>query len=86
MVAYLSPIRGRVGQEPPERWFGGRALGKSRPGAGEVYVASNAPCESVIGDGDGAFVAAAPLCADPRTFHAVSIPVAGVGYHVSFVS
>jgi len=70
----------------PRGGSAGARLGKSRPGAGEVYVASNAPCESVIGGGDGAFVAAAPLCAHPRTFHAVSIPDAGVGNHVSFVS
>ena len=49
-------------------------------------TASNAPCESVAGGGDGAFVAEAPLCAHPRTLHVVSIPDANVGNHVYFVS
>ena len=55
-------------------------------GTGAVYGAYNAPCESVAGGGDGAFVAVAPLCAHPRTSIAVSIPDAGVGNHVLFVS
>jgi hypothetical protein len=46
---------------------GARSLSRAR-GAGAVYVASNAPYESVIGGGDGAFVAAAPLFARSRAF------------------
>jgi len=46
---------------------GARSEGRAR-GAGAVYVASNALFESVIGGGDGALVAAAPLCARSRAF------------------
>jgi len=46
---------------------GARSESRAR-GAGAVYVASNAPFEYVIGGGDGALVAAAPLCAISRAF------------------
>ena len=46
---------------------GGRSESRAR-GTGAIYSVSNAPCESVAGGGDGAFVAAAPLCARSRAF------------------
>jgi hypothetical protein len=36
---------------------GGHAVGNSRPGSGVDWCASTAPCESVAGGGDAAFVA-----------------------------
>ena len=36
-VRELVKLGGRVGQEPPEWWFGGRALGFA-PGTGEVIT------------------------------------------------
>jgi len=46
----------------PERWRGGRRVREVPPGTGAGYGASKAPCASVGGDGDVAFVAAAVLC------------------------
>jgi len=46
---------------------GARSESRAR-GTGAVYGASKAPCESVIGGGDGTLVAAAPLCARSRAF------------------
>jgi len=71
------------------RLRGGSAGARSEScawGTGAVYGAYIAPCESAAGGGDGAFVAAAALCAHPRTSIAVSIPDAGVRKHVFFVS
>ena len=49
-----------------------RALGKFRPRTDTGYAASKSPCERVAGGGgDGAFVAAAPLCANPVHYHIV---------------
>ena len=49
-----------------KRWFGGCAFGKSRPGNGTVYGASQGSSEGVAGGDDGAFIAAAAPCAHLR--------------------
>jgi hypothetical protein len=46
---------------------GARSESRAR-GTGAVYCASEGSCETVVNCGDGAFVAAAPLCAHLRTF------------------
>ena len=56
-----------AGQELPEMWLGGARSESPARGAGVVYGAYKRSYESVAGGGDGAFVAAPPRCANPRT-------------------
>ena len=56
--------RPRIAREVARRG----AFGTPNRGAGAVYGAYQRPYESVAGGGDGAFVAAGPLCANSRAF------------------
>jgi len=60
---FRASLQGSAGQELPERWLGGTRSESHARGTGAVYGESKGSCESVAGSSDGAFVAAAPLCA-----------------------